>query len=90
MARVTSRCLRLVDKLPETGPFEQTKMEDIIEELKEECLKSKYGFRDHRRTGPVSPRQAAWREKFKEIAKMCKGSSNYRACMKEKLSKSKV
>lgn len=82
MARTTSKCLRLIDKLPETAPFNEEKLEGLIESLKIECLKG-----NHRRTGVPTPAQAAWREKFKKAAASCKGKPDYRECVASRLKK---
>jgi len=79
MARVSRTCLELVNALSERCD------PTAIAKVKEECLTSKYGFRNARRVGPVSEKQRAWREKFKAFAAQCKGTADYRACMREKL-----
>jgi len=87
MAKVTSGCLKLIDKLPESvGSAGWTELDDHIFKLKEECLKTA-GQKTHRRSGPLSPKQQAWRQKFKSAAATCKGKPGYRQCVGAQLKK---
>lgn len=74
MVKVSRTCLQLVNALSEKCDH------NLVSKIQDECLR-----KDGRRIGPVTEKQLAWRERFKTFARECKGTPDYRTCMKKKL-----
>ena len=92
MARVSMSCLKFIDKLPDKmeNASSYSKVDDLVFKLKEECLKEKSEKTSHKRSGPLTPKQQAWQQKFKAAAAACKGKPGYRDCVGKQGSCEKV